>query len=82
MEKVPVGRVNEEKKLSDFFRSKKVGRKIFGVKNSLGRKFCLTKFYSGLIRFVFDLLLITAELNNNNTEFLWWWVVGGSIPIM
>ena len=27
----------------------------------------------GLIRFVCDLLLVTAKLNNNNTEFHWWW---------
>ena len=31
-------------------------------------EFGLAKFYFGLIRFVCDLLLITAKLNNNNTE--------------
>ena len=41
----------------------------------MGRKFGLAKFYFGLIRFVCDLLLVTAKLNNNNTEFVW--VVGG-----
>ena len=30
----------------------------------------MAEFYFGLIRFVCDLLLITAKLNNNNTEFV------------
>ena len=64
---------------------KNVGRNFYRVKKSwvgdfigltnLGRKFGLAKFYFGLIRFVCDLLMITAKLNNNNTEFVWW--VGG-----
>ena len=52
-------------------------RKFFWVKKKLGRKFGLAKFYFGLLRFVCDLLLITAKLNNNNTAFVW--VVGGGI---
>ena len=45
----------------------------------MGRKFGLAKFYFGLIRFVCDLLMVTAKLNNNNTEFVvggggGWWV--------
>ena len=55
-----------------------MGRKFYRVKN-LGLKFGLAKFYFGLIRFVCDLLLITAKLNNNNTEFD---VVGGLEPII
>ena len=47
----------------------------FSCQKKLGRKFGLAKFYFGLIRFVCDLLLVTAKLNNNNTEFVWWWVV-------
>ena len=57
-----------------FYRVKKIWVGNFiGLKN-LGRKFGLAKFYFGLVRFVCDLLLITAKLNNNNTEFVWWWV--------
>ena len=50
-----------------------------GQKN-LGRKFVLTKFYFGLIRFFCVVLLLTADLNNNNTEFVWWWVGGWWVP--
>ena len=55
-------------------------RNCIGLKK-MGRKFGLVKFYFSRIRFVCDLLLITAKLNNNNTEFLWWWwwVVGGGL---
>ena len=67
----------------------KLGRKgiaqpplYLSPKNPKQKTFGLAKFYFGLVRFVCDLLLITAKLNNKNTEFLWWWVVGGSIPIM
>ena len=61
----------------NFFVKKKLGKKSPRVKKELGQKFGLTKFYFGLIRFVCDLLLITAKLNNNNTEFVWVVVVGG-----
>ena len=61
---------------------KNLGRKfwvgIFFGQKIVGRKFVLAKFYLVLMRFVCDLLLITAKLNNNNTEFVWV-VVGGGL---
>ena len=50
---------------------------MFWSQKILGRKFVLAKFYFGLIRYVFVMLLITANLNNNNTEFHWVVVGGG-----
>ena len=58
-----------------FLGQKDVGRKFFWVKRNWGRNFGLAKFYSGPLRFVCVMLLVTAKLNNNNTEFHW--VCGG-----
>ena len=62
----------------NFVGSKKVWKFILG-KKKLCRKFVLAKFYFGLIRFDFVVLLTTADLNNNNTEFHWWWWCRGWI---
>ena len=54
-----------------------MGQKFCRVKkkwvgNVIGLKEFGSEIWFGLIRFVCDLLLITAKLNNNNAEFVWW----------
>ena len=64
--------------VGNFFGSKNFGRKFFWVNKKFGSEICMAKFYFGLVRFVCDLLLITAKVEQQQHRVslggggVWW----------